>query len=1240
MAHPVGSVSFVGYSPDAGNGIVFKVIEPVLAGSVIAIPADISEGSGGEKGASWNWTADRDLPAGATVTINGLGSGATSVQVGMETDVDATGSIKGARIVQGSSTDLSLLGSSVTSNGFVSPAIGTDVSTGSAAARSAGLVDTAPSGGGHAAHTFTTASASFSALQDAPAATQPGNAETPALAAAPVFSDGNDSLTNEDVLFSGVSMLGGDDRLVNSGTIIGLDGVAIDMGDGNDEVTLLEDSKLYGEIRLGAGNDRLTASAVEDDLVVDAGAGNDIVLAGAGDDLIRGGAGDDLLDGGEGDDALQGGDGNDRLIGGRGDDFLFGGAGNDTLVGGEGNDLLDGGDGTDTVDYSAEAAGITVDLSTGKANGNGIGRDTLVGIENVIGGAGNDVLIGNDLANTLDGGAGNDRIVAGAGDTVLGGAGDDTIEVKAGMGAAASIDGGTGHDTVKLLGTGTGSLAAPTGVERLEVEGGSWSVAGSAGYDEIAIRTGATVTSGLVIDKDDKVGIDAGGKLSVSNNAVTWAGGGNAVLTNGGLIEVAAAGRLLQTTAGATGSLTIDNLSSGTLRGALSPSQAGAAAASITVNNAGLIEANGRVLDFRNFDDNGASATINNLAGGIIRQYGTNTDVIRPGRNGTINNWGTIATGEGFAANGDLIDFQSDTGGKVNNHIGGLLEGAKHAITGDHGVTVVNDGTVIGRNGSAVNIDSDGSQADLVSITNRGIMQGRSAGLADSDGDAIDVDGLLFLNNSGTVEGLGANGYHDSEPNVSEGIAIGGGTIINDATGRIYGYGRAIQVDNSSNQNALGATLVVNRGLIQGDGHGPENVSPEDAARFDLRGNEAINLVGNYADEIINTSGGRIIGGVSMGGGNDKLGNSGLIQATGGSAVDMGAGDDHVNLYVGASVVGKILLGEGNDLVTATSWNDFDIDGEEGDDQIYLDAGNDTVRGGIGNDVIYAGGGNDFIDGGDGDDVLYGEAGNDTIHGGAGNDIISGGAGDDTIYAGAGDDVIKAGPGNDSIDGGDGYDTLDLSAASGALYVDMASGRMAGAGIGVQTFVNIENLFFGDGDNVVTGGNGDDSFDGGAGNDTLNGGAGDDTLLGGLGNDTLKGGSGDDLLDGGAGDDNLSGGSGDDILLGGLGNDVLSGGSGDDRLEGGAGDDILTGGSGNDVFVFAPGFGKDTITDFAGGHEDTVEFASALFADFDAAMAHAAQVGTDVVFTIDADTSLTLANVQIGSLQADDFRFA
>lgn len=1245
MAGSNGSVSFAGYSSGSANGLLIRVLEPVLFGDVITITDGGADGLNGGKPASWTWTADRDVPAGTILSVEGLAAGEAPSG---EADAETTGSIGGSRSSLGSSTNPDLFDEAA-ANAFIDPSIDSASSPAGPPplARVAALSDAGGSGG--ESRRSEAATTSFLAAPDLTANSAPAEprmlaarsvGEGPSAASsAPVFSDGDDTLTNAELLTGGVSMLGGNDTLVNGSTIIGLDGVAIDMGSGDDRVTLLEDSQHFGEIRLGTGDDRLTATEIGQDLVVNAGAGNDTVLAGAGDDLLRGGDGDDLLDGGEGDDALEGGSGNDRLIGGLGDDFLFGGAGDDMLAGGQGNDLLDGGEDIDTADYSAESDGVTVDLGAGRANGDSIGRDTLTSVENVIGGSGNDVLTGNALANVLDGGAGNDRIVAGAGDTVLGGIGDDIIEVVAGTGAAAGVDGGTGRDTIELTGTGTGSLTAATGVERLEVKSGSWSVAGSAAYDEIAIRNGATVTSGLVIDNNDRLGIDIGGTLAVATNAVTWAGGGNAVLTNAGLISVEGAGRLLQTSASASGSLTIDNLAGGVLRGALNPSQAGTATASITLNNTGLIEANGRVIDFRSFDANGANGVVNNLVGGIIRQTGTDTDVIRPGQDGVVNNAGTITTDPAFVGGGDLIDFQNDTGGSVNNLATGLMEASRHVVTGDRAVTVFNAGSMIARNGSAVNIDNDGTEAEIVRIANTGTMQGRSAGLANSDGDAIDIDGLLFLSNSGIVEGLGASGANNGEPNVSEGIAMGGGTIVNNASGRIYGYGRGIQVDNSGNANALGATLIVNDGVIQGDGNGPENVTPEAAAAFDLRGNEAINLIGDYADEIINTSGGRIVGGVAMGGGNDKLGNSGLITATGGSAVDMGAGDDSVNLFVGATVVGKIQLGAGNDLVTSTAASGFDIEGGEGDDQIYLGSGADFVLGGVGNDAVYTGAGDDTIDGGDGDDRLFGEAGNDTIRGGAGNDVIDGGDGGDNILGGAGDDTIRASAGRDTIDGGDGFDTLDLTVATGPVLIDVPGGRISGGGIEIASFTSIENLLFGDGDNIVTGGNGDDAFDGGAGNDTLNGGAGDDLIAGGLGNDAVNGGSGDDELDGGAGNDGLTGGSGDDVLFGAAGHDTLSGGSGDDWLEGGTGDDHLTGGSGTDTFHFATGFGRDMISDFGASDRDIISF-EGLFADFDDVMAFSTQVGGDVVIEIDAQTSLTLRDASLLTLGADDFRFA
>ena len=53
-----------------------------------------------------------------------------------------------------------------------------------------------------------------------------------------------------------------------------------------------------------------------------------------------------------------------------------------------------------------------------------------------------------------------------------------------------------------------------------------------------------------------------------------------------------------------------------------------------------------------------------------------------------------------------------------------------------------------------------------------------------------------------------------------------------------------------------------------------------------------------------------------------------------------------------------------------------------------------------------------------------------------------------------------------------------------------------------------------------------------------------------------------------------------------------------------------------------------------------IEFSSSLFDDFAEVMSHATQSGADVLITVDADTTLTLANIKLAALATDDFRFA
>jgi hypothetical protein len=83
--------------------------------------------------------------------------------------------------------------------------------------------------------------------------------------------------------------------------------------------------------------------------------------------------------------------------------------------------VVNGGGGGDTLDYSAYVSGVRVNLLTGTATATG----GVAQIANVIGGSGNDLLVGDAGANVLTGNGGNNVLLGGAGtDTLTGGAGN------------------------------------------------------------------------------------------------------------------------------------------------------------------------------------------------------------------------------------------------------------------------------------------------------------------------------------------------------------------------------------------------------------------------------------------------------------------------------------------------------------------------------------------------------------------------------------------------------------------------------------------------------------------------------------------------------------------------------------------------------------------------------------------------------------------------------------------------
>lgn len=190
--------------------------------------------------------------------------------------------------------------------------------------------------------------------------------------------------------------------------------------------------------------------------------GGDTLLGGGEDDGLNGGDGNDLLRGGDGSDTLHTSAGRDTLDGGSsgsdldhvdlyaygrhlnpvrvdlrkgtarysdgtvatlahiesvrgtdGADVLLGGnAELEVFQGGGGNDTINGRSGFDLV--IVDAQGAIVNLSRGFAKHDGQ-REVLIGIEGVVGGSGDDILIGNSSDNLFQPSRGSDLVKGGGG---------------------------------------------------------------------------------------------------------------------------------------------------------------------------------------------------------------------------------------------------------------------------------------------------------------------------------------------------------------------------------------------------------------------------------------------------------------------------------------------------------------------------------------------------------------------------------------------------------------------------------------------------------------------------------------------------------------------------------------------------------------------------------------------------------------------------------------------------------
>jgi Ca2+-binding RTX toxin-like protein len=153
---------------------------------------------------------------------------------------------------------------------------------------------------------------------------------------------------------------------------------------------------------------------------------------------LVGGLGNDTVVGNASANFLFGGGGNDNVYGQAGADYLNGGAGTNNLYGGAGADQHIGGTGIDYARYDdANWGSLVIRLDGGVNVGAVAVGDTYTGIEGLVGGLGNDIVIGNATSNQLFGGGGSDYIDARAGNDYLsGGAGADRFVFATALGAA------------------------------------------------------------------------------------------------------------------------------------------------------------------------------------------------------------------------------------------------------------------------------------------------------------------------------------------------------------------------------------------------------------------------------------------------------------------------------------------------------------------------------------------------------------------------------------------------------------------------------------------------------------------------------------------------------------------------------------------------------------------------------------------------------------------------------------
>ena len=852
----------------------------------------------------------------------------------------------------------------------------------------------------------------------------------------------------------------------------------------------------YGNDRIdgGAGNDTMTAGIGNDIYVVDSLGDKVVENAGEGTDTIETNlatysltalanienlkgtsSSGQTLTGNSGVNAITGGSGNDFLDGGAGADHLAGGAGNDVYIVDDAGDTVteNPGEGTDEVrttlnSYNYVANADLENLTfTGTGNFVGTGND---GANAIAGGAGDDQLYGNGGADTLKGALGDDVLVGGAGnDTLDGGGGSDT--------AGYNAEGGPGGVVANLAtSTATDSWGGTDTLIGIE------NIRGSANDDRL---TGDDHANALIGNGGDDV-LDGG----AGNDTLVGGLGDDAYYidsTGDAVSEMAGQGEdeIRTTLASFTLGSTAQSANVENLTGLLDTGQA------LTGNGGDNALTGGGGDDV--LTGGGASAG-DYLAGGA----GNDRLIVSTGLNNIVHGGGgdadtlvlqlsdqtvaiTMATPQVDDGNGGFTGGYSGAGDSVSGYYDGIEKFEITTGSGNDNVTTGGGNDILSTGAGNDVLDgaagtdtmTGGSGDDIYYVDNANDIVVEEAGGGTDEVRttsasyvlSANVEKLTFIG-SGDFSGTGGAGNDTirsgaGNDNVDGGA--GGDLLLLQDGGEDTAFGGA-----GNDGFYMGAAFDAGDKLDGGDG-----------------ANDQVGLQGNYAGLVLSATSLTAVETIAILSGTDtRFGDDGT------HSYDYKLTTDDANVAAGGKLVVNFNgLQVGEDMI---------FDGSAETDGVF------TFFGGFGHAELKGGAGSDGF--------FFGEDGRFNA-----GDRIDGltGADDQLGLRGNYNLVLEAATIHN-------IDTIALLSASdrhlggapATAFTYALTMNDGNVGLGEKLIINAVGL--GAAESLTFDGSAelDGRFDVRAGdaNDTLTGGHGDDSLFGGLGADTLTGGAGNDVF--------------------------------------------------------------------------------------------------------------------------------